>query len=135
MEHRTGNEDITCCGIIKLDCTPLSLQRHLNLDFRTPIALSTLFRVFCDSCYISPVKYWCTMQKAPSYTFRRHTLNLLLAKPCERMACCSNTLPAVPLQRGGGVWQCEQGGKGVKNMQNCAESFMDGPLSEVSIRF
>ena len=22
VEHRTGNEDITCCGIIKLDCTP-----------------------------------------------------------------------------------------------------------------
>ena len=32
-------------------------------------------------------------------------------------------------------WKCEQGGKGVKNMQNCAESFIDGPLSEVSIRF
>ena len=46
VEHRTGNEDITCCGIIKLDFTPLSLQRHLNLDFKTPIALSTLFRVF-----------------------------------------------------------------------------------------
>ena len=22
VEHRTGNEDITCCGLIKLDCTP-----------------------------------------------------------------------------------------------------------------